>query len=34
MHPRSTQLLLNVAHAADHMFLLIFAAAVSTIASS
>jgi MFS family permease len=33
MHPRSTMLLLNLAHAMDHMFLLIFAAAVSTIAA-
>ena len=30
--PRVVQLLLNAAHAIDHMFLLIFAAAVSTIA--
>src|SRR5689334_18831847 len=32
MHNRPTQLLLNVAHAIDHMFLLIFATAVTTIA--
>ena len=31
--PRRTALLLNVAHAIDHMFLLIFAAAVASIAS-
>jgi MFS family permease len=30
--PRTVMLLLNVAHALDHMFLLIFATAVSTIA--
>lgn len=33
MHSRSTVLLLNVAHAADHMFLLIFATAVAGIAA-
>ncbi len=33
MHKRSTQLLLNFGHALDHMFLLIFATAVTTIAS-
>ena len=33
MHTRATSLLLNVAHALDHMFLLIFATAVSTIAA-
>ena len=33
MHTRATTLLLNVAHALDHMFLLIFATAVSTIAA-
>jgi MFS family permease len=33
MHKRSTILLLNVAHAVDHMFLLIFATAVATIAA-
>jgi MFS family permease len=32
MHNRPTQVLLNVAHAIDHMFLLIFATAVTTIA--
>src|SRR5687767_10563684 len=32
MHTRATSLLLNVAHALDHMFLLIFATAVSSIA--
>jgi MFS family permease len=31
--PRATALLLNVAHAIDHMFLLIFAAAVASIAA-
>jgi MFS family permease len=31
-HPRSTALLLNVGHAMDHLFLLIFATAVVTIA--
>jgi MFS family permease len=31
--PRSTSLLLNVAHALDHLFLLVFATAVSTIAA-
>ncbi|HEX6138212.1 MAG TPA: MFS transporter [Casimicrobiaceae bacterium] len=31
--PRATSLLLNVAHALDHMFLLIFATAVASIAS-
>ena len=31
--PRPTALLLNVAHALDHMFLLIFATAVATIAA-
>ena len=31
-HPRLVRGLLNVAHALDHLFLLIFAAAVSTIA--
>lgn len=31
--PRATSLLLNVAHALDHLFLLIFAAAVGSIAS-
>ena len=33
MHTRSTSLLLNVAHALDHMFLLIFATAVGSIAA-
>ena len=33
MHKRSTTLLLNVGHAIDHMFLLIFATAVTTIAA-
>jgi MFS family permease len=33
MHQRSAVLLLNVAHAVDHMFLLIFATAVATIAT-
>ncbi len=33
MHKRSAILLLNVAHAADHMFLLIFATAVAAIAA-
>jgi MFS family permease len=33
MHSRRTVLLLNVAHAADHMFLLIFATAVASIAA-
>jgi MFS family permease len=33
MHNRPTSVLLNVAHALDHMFLLIFATAVSTIAA-
>jgi MFS family permease len=33
MHKRSAVLLLNVAHAVDHMFLLIFAAAVASIAT-
>jgi hypothetical protein len=33
MHSRTTILLLNVAHAADHMFLLIFAPAVAAIAA-
>lgn len=33
MHPRSTVILLNLAHAADHMFLLIFATAVASIAA-
>ncbi|HZP86256.1 MAG TPA: MFS transporter [Burkholderiales bacterium] len=32
MHNASTRLLLNIAHAIDHMFLLIFATAVTTIA--
>ena len=32
MHNTPTQVLLNVAHAIDHMFLLIFATAVTTIA--
>jgi len=32
MHNKSTRLLLNIAHAIDHMFLLIFATAVTTIA--
>jgi MFS family permease len=32
-HPRAVKLLLNVAHALDHLFLLIFATAVATIAS-
>ena len=32
MHSRSTNLLLNIGHAIDHMFLLIFATAVTTIA--
>jgi MFS family permease len=32
MHNRSTRLLLNLAHALDHMFLLIFATAVTAIA--
>lgn len=31
--PRTTSLLLNVAHAIDHMFLLIFATAVGAIAA-
>jgi hypothetical protein len=31
-HPRVVRVLLNIAHALDHLFLLIFAAAVSTIA--
>ena len=31
--PRATSVLLNVAHAFDHMFLLIFATAVATIAA-
>ena len=31
--PRATSLLLNVAHAMDHMFLLIFATAVAAIAA-
>ena len=31
--PRATSVLLNVAHAIDHMFLLIFATAVATIAA-
>ena len=31
-HPRVVRGLLNIAHALDHLFLLIFAAAVSTIA--
>src|SRR6476469_8217772 len=31
--PRATNVLLNVAHAFDHMFLLIFATAVATIAA-
>ena len=31
-HPRMVRGLLNIAHALDHLFLLIFAAAVSTIA--
>lgn len=31
-HPRVVRMLLNIAHALDHLFLLIFAAAVSTIA--
>jgi hypothetical protein len=31
--PRATTLLLNVAHAIDHMFLLIFATAVAAIAA-
>ena len=30
--PRATSVLLNIAHAFDHMFLLIFATAVATIA--
>jgi MFS family permease len=33
MTPRSTSLLLNVAHALDHMFLLVFATAVTAIAA-
>jgi MFS family permease len=33
MHKRSAILLLNLAHAVDHMFLLIFATAVATIAA-
>ena len=33
MHSRTTILLLNIAHAVDHMFLLIFATAVATIAA-
>ncbi len=33
MHKRSTILLLNLAHAVDHMFLLIFATAVASIAA-
>lgn len=33
MHNRSTTVLLNLAHAIDHMFLLIFAAAATTIAT-
>ena len=33
MHKRSAMLLLNVAHAVDHMFLLIFATAVASIAT-
>jgi MFS family permease len=33
MHSRTTTLLLNVAHALDHMFLLIFATAVGSIAA-
>ena len=33
MHKRSASLLLNVAHAVDHMFLLIFATAVASIAA-
>lgn len=32
MHNKSTHLLLNIGHALDHMFLLIFATAVTTIA--
>ena len=32
-HPRVVRGLLNIAHALDHLFLLIFAAAVSTIAA-
>ena len=32
-HPRVVRGLLNIAHALDHLFLLIFAAAVSTIAT-
>ncbi len=32
-HPRSVQLLLNIGHAFDHLFLLIFATAVGTIAA-
>src|SRR5690348_18492386 len=31
--PRATSVLLNIAHAFDHMFLLIFATAVATIAA-
>ena len=31
-HPRVVRMLLNIAHALDHLFLLVFAAAVSTIA--
>src|SRR3954447_21347151 len=31
-HPRAVSLLLNVAHGVDHMFLLIFATAVASIA--
>ena len=33
MHKRSAMFLLNVAHAVDHMFLLIFATAVASIAA-
>lgn len=32
MHNKPTRLLLNIGHALDHMFLLIFATAVTTIA--
>ena len=32
-HPRPVKILLNLAHAVDHMFLLIFAASVAAIAS-
>ncbi len=32
-HPRAVKLLLNIAHALDHLFLLIFATAVASIAS-